>query len=69
MKSNSSNQIKNSFQKFIFHETMWDFALILVGALIQAAAMSLFLVPADLVSGGISGLAQLIHHYTNFQLA
>ena len=45
-----------------------DFALILVGALIQAAALRLFLVPADLVSGGISGLAQLINHYTDFPI-
>ena len=63
MKSNSSNQIKNFFSEIHFSRNdVWDFALILVGALIQAAAMSLFLVPADLVSGGISGLAQLIHH-------
>lgn len=45
-----------------------DFALILVGALIQAAALRLFLVPADLISGGISGLAQLINHYTDFPI-
>ncbi|MDY6868194.1 MAG: YitT family protein [Chloroflexota bacterium] len=32
--------------------------------MIQALALRLILVPADLVSGGISGLAQLVHHYT-----
>ncbi|HOM66627.1 MAG TPA: YitT family protein [Brevefilum fermentans] len=69
MKSNSSNQIKKFFSEIHFSRNdVWDFALILVGALIQAAAMSLFLVPADLVSGGISGLAQLIHHYTEFPI-
>ncbi|HEY9122425.1 MAG TPA: YitT family protein [Brevefilum sp.] len=42
-----------------------DYLLILLGAFIQALALRLFLVPSDLVSGGISGLAQLINHYTN----
>ena len=41
-----------------------DYAYVLVGALIQALAMRLFLIPAMLVSGGISGAAQLIHHLT-----
>jgi len=45
-----------------------DILLILIGALIQAAALRLFLVPAQLVSGGISGMAQLIHHYTAFPI-
>lgn len=47
---------------------VWDFVLILFGAFIQAGALRLFLVPAELVSGGISGLAQLIHHYTAFPI-
>ncbi len=41
-----------------------DYAYVLMGALIQALAMRMFLIPAMLVSGGISGAAQLIHHYT-----
>ncbi len=45
-----------------------DYAYILAGALVQALAMRLFLVPAQLVSGGISGAAQLINHYTNWPI-
>lgn len=45
-----------------------DYAYILAGALVQALAMRLFLVPAQLVSGGISGAAQLINHYTDFPI-
>ncbi len=41
-----------------------DYLYILSGALVQALAMRLFLVPGQLVSGGISGAAQLISHYT-----
>ena len=40
-----------------------DYLLVLAGALVQALAMRLFLVPAQLVSGGISGIAQLINFY------
>jgi uncharacterized membrane-anchored protein YitT (DUF2179 family) len=45
-----------------------DFSKILLGAFIQALALRLFLVPAELVSGGVSGMAQLIHHYTTFPI-
>lgn len=45
-----------------------DYGLILIGALIQAFAMRLFLIPAEVVSGGISGIAQLINHYNNYPI-
>ena len=45
-----------------------DGLVILLGALIQALAMRLFLVPALLVSGGVSGAAQVIHFYTNWPI-
>jgi uncharacterized membrane-anchored protein YitT (DUF2179 family) len=40
-----------------------DYILISLGAFIQALAMRLFLIPGLLVSGGISGGAQIINHY------
>ena len=45
-----------------------DFALILLGALVQAAALRVFLVPAQLASGGVSGLAQIINFHTGFPI-
>jgi uncharacterized membrane-anchored protein YitT (DUF2179 family) len=45
-----------------------DFALILLGTLLQALALRLFLVPANLVGGGISGLSQLINYYTGWPI-
>jgi uncharacterized membrane-anchored protein YitT (DUF2179 family) len=45
-----------------------DYGLVVAGALLQAAAIRLFLVPANLVSGGISGLAQLINHYLGWPI-
>lgn len=45
-----------------------DYLLIALGALLQALALRLFLVPANLVSGGISGISQLINHYTGWPI-
>ncbi len=45
-------------------KTLSDYGLVLMGALVQALAMRLFLVPAELVSGGISGIAQIINSFT-----
>jgi uncharacterized membrane-anchored protein YitT (DUF2179 family) len=45
-----------------------DYFLVLLGALIQALAMRLFLIPAQLVSGGVSGAAQLINFYTHWPI-
>jgi uncharacterized membrane-anchored protein YitT (DUF2179 family) len=45
-----------------------DYLLITLGALLQALAIRLFLVPAHLVNGGISGLSQIISHYTGWPI-
>ncbi len=45
-----------------------DFGLIFAGALLQALSLRLFLVPAQLASGGISGLAQIINYYTGLPI-
>lgn len=45
-----------------------DFGLITLGALLEALALRLFLVPADLVSGGVSGIAQIINFYTGWPI-
>lgn len=45
-----------------------DYALILIGALIQAVALNLFMVPAQLASGGVSGISQIINHFTGWPI-
>ncbi len=42
--------------------TLRDFALIILGGLVQSLAVRSFLVPAQLVSGGVSGLAQFFYY-------
>ena len=43
-----------------------DYLLIGLGALLQALALRLFLVPARLASGGVSGMSQIINYYTGW---
>jgi len=49
-------------------KTLREFLVILLGALVQAFAMRLFLVPGQLVSGGISGASQIINHFVRIPI-
>jgi uncharacterized membrane-anchored protein YitT (DUF2179 family) len=49
-------------------KTAQDYGLLILGALVQAFAMRLFLVPGQLVSGGISGAAQIVNHFISFPI-
>lgn len=61
--------IKSEFKSFEFsRRTIQDYAFLLIGALVQAFSMRLFLVPGQLVSGGISGLSQIVNHFINFPI-
>jgi uncharacterized membrane-anchored protein YitT (DUF2179 family) len=57
-------QVLHSFE--FSRQSLTDFIFILLGGLVQALAMRLFLIPANLVSGGVSGGAQLINHFTQW---
>ncbi len=45
-----------------------DIFLILLGAVLQAVAMDLFLIPGRLAAGGVSGLSQIINRYTGWPI-
>ena len=45
-----------------------DYFMIALAALIQAISLRLFFIPADLASGGVSGISQLIHHFTGWPI-
>jgi uncharacterized membrane-anchored protein YitT (DUF2179 family) len=62
-----STQLKLGFSRLSW-ATVGDYLLITVGAILQALAIRLFLVPGHLVNGGIGGLAQLINYYTGFPI-
>src|SRR5512134_2201830 len=48
--------------------TIRDYFLIIVAALIQALSLRLFFVPANLASGGVTGIAQLVNHFTGWPI-
>jgi uncharacterized membrane-anchored protein YitT (DUF2179 family) len=63
------NQLSRELSTMKFTRTTFKGCFIIIlGVTIQAFAMRLFLVPAYLVSGGVSGAAQLINHLTNFPI-
>ncbi|WP_322487158.1 YitT family protein [Chloroflexus sp.] len=43
--------------------TMYDYVLLTIGALLSATAVRFFLVPNQVVSGGITGVAQLLNTF------
>ena len=45
-----------------------DYLLIFAGSVIQAFSLNLFLVPADLVNGGVTGITQIINHLTGWPI-
>lgn len=49
-------------------QNLRDYAYLTVGALLLALSLDLFLVPAHLASGGVSGLAQIINYYTGWPI-
>ena len=48
--------------------TIRDYFLIILAALLQALSLRLFFVPANLASGGVSGISQLINHFTDWPI-
>lgn len=63
------NPVVSFFRQIDFSwRSLKDYLLIILGGLVQAFGMYLFLVPAKLVSGGISGAAQLLHYTLNWPI-
>jgi uncharacterized membrane-anchored protein YitT (DUF2179 family) len=48
--------------------TLGDYFLIALASLIQAVSLRLFFIPAQLASGGVSGISQLINHFTGWPI-
>jgi len=48
--------------------TIRDYILILLGAILQAGSLRIFLLPAKLASGGVSCLSQIINSFTGWPI-
>ncbi len=51
-----------------FWPLFFDYILIFLGSAVQAIGLRLFLIPAELASGGVTGISQLINHFTNWPI-
>lgn len=58
--------MKEHMKKYI--PTLRDYILIILASALQALALRLFFIPANLASGGVSGISQLINHYTGWPI-
>ena len=48
--------------------TAADYLMLILGALVQALAMRLFLVPSQLLSGGVSAIAQIVNSFNGWPI-
>jgi len=48
--------------------TLKDYILILLGSTLQAVSLRVFLIPAKLASGGVSGLSQIVNNFTGWPI-
>lgn len=62
----NSTQKNNSLQPPVSQAIFKDSVFIVLGAFVQALAMRLFLIPGLMVSGGISGAAQIIQFFSGW---
>jgi uncharacterized membrane-anchored protein YitT (DUF2179 family) len=61
--------VKNEIRHLtINRQVIGDYIFLLAGALVQAFSMRLFLIPGQMVSGGISGASQIINYYTHWPI-
>ena len=42
---------------------LWDFTLLAAGSTVMALAFTLFLIPHNVVPGGVSGISMVLHHF------
>src|SRR5512135_1872466 len=45
-----------------------DYGLLVLGSILQGIGLRLFLVPAHLANGGVTGISQWINYYTNWPI-
>ena len=51
-----------------YYPIIRDYLLIIASSLLQAVSLRLFFIPANLASGGVSGISQLINYFTGWPI-
>ena len=61
-------EVKKDFYKGNVTKVLYRYLLVIIGSIILAFATSFFLVPANIVSGGVSSLGLIIGKLTNLDV-
>ncbi len=61
-------KIKTLLSKFDLRSTMKNYLLLTVGSLLLAIAVDIFLAPADISPGGVTGIALIINEFTGWPI-
>jgi uncharacterized membrane-anchored protein YitT (DUF2179 family) len=60
--------MRELLSRFDARRTLQSYLLITVGVLLMAVNLNLFLAPANIAPGGVSGVAIIINHFTNWPI-
>ncbi len=60
--------VKKMIREVFTRDSIVDFLMIALGCIIQAVGMVVFMAPANLISGGITGLAQVLNHLSGWPI-
>jgi uncharacterized membrane-anchored protein YitT (DUF2179 family) len=60
--------IKKALAQVNFRDMLKDYLLLTVGAIILAINVNIFLAPANIAPGGVTGIALIINHYTGWPI-
>jgi len=61
-------KIQTAIFRHIYRFAWRDYLLLTIGALISAINVNLFMAPADIAPGGVTGMAILVNHYTGWPI-
>ena len=62
------HSIKKALTQVNFRDMLKDYLLLTVGAIILAVNVNIFLAPANIAPGGVTGIALIINHYTGWPI-
>ena len=69
MASDRENMQSNNRSRFAaVCKTVWEYLMLALGAAIAAFAIEEFLVPCDILDGGVVGVSMIINHITHVRL-
>ena len=67
--NNQESQQKNGSPAMSVFKRIWEYVMLALGAAIAAFAIEEFLVPCNILDGGVVGVSIIVNHLTNIRLS